>query len=192
MDVRQMIDVSKAKVFGVGLSRTGTVSLTAALKRLGYRAKHYPHLLQVIEMAAKFDALTDIPVIVYMEALDQLYPDARFVLTVRNEETWIASLTRHYSEKPISHIMDWKLWCRWAVYGMSGFEEAHFRQVRVTHEALVRALFESRPGKLLILDVCGGEGYEKLCPFLGTPVVSDPFPIKNQSKHLQSVRNYQL
>jgi len=55
------------------------------------------------------------------------------------------------------------------------------------HRARVRALFKGRPGKLLILDVCGGEGYEKLCPFLGVPVASDPFPMKNKSKHLQSV-----
>lgn len=162
------------------MSRTGTVSLTTALKRLGYRAKHYPRLFQVIELAAKLDALTDTPVIVYMEALDRLYPDARFVLTVRDEESWIASLRRHYAKKPVERIMAWKLWNRRCVYGMNGFDETHFRQVRAGHEARVRALFAGRPGKLLVLDVCGGDGYEKLAPFLGKPVIKEPFPHQNK------------
>jgi len=174
------VSMAKAKVFGVGLSRTGTVSLTTALKRLGYRARHYPNLFQVIELSKKLDALTDTPVIVYMETLDRLWPDARFVLTVREEETWIASLRRHYAKKPVSRIMKWKLWNRRCVYGMNGFDEAHFRQVRVAHEARVRALFEDRPGKLLDLDVCGGEGYELLCPFLGRPAIDEAFPHQNR------------
>lgn len=172
--------MAKGKVFGVGLSRTGTVSLTTALKRLGYKAKHYPHLFQVIELARKLDALTDTPVIVYMEALDRLFPDARFVLTVRDSDTWITSLRRHYTKKPVERIMAWKLWNRRAVYGMNGFDEDHFRSVQAEHEARVRALFEARPDKLLILDVCGGDGYEKLCPFLGLPVRVEQFPHKNK------------
>lgn len=170
----------KQKVFGVGLSKTGTVSLTEALKRLGYKAKHYPHLFQVLEIAQAFDAVTDTPVIVYMEALDRLYPKAQFVLTVRDEDAWIASCRRHYAKKPVEKIMAWKLWNRRAVYGMHGFDEAAFRQVRREHEARVKAHFEGREGKLLVLNVCGGQGYETLCPFLGLPVPDEPFPHKNR------------
>ena len=170
----------KPKVFGVGLSRTGTVSLTEALKRLGYKAKHYPNLFKVIELAEIYEAMTDTPVIVFMEALDRLYPDARFILTVRDENTWIQSLTRHYAKKPVERIMKWKLWNRRAVYGMNGFAEQHFRQVRERHEKRVKALFASRPAKLLILDVCGGQGYEQLCPFLGKPTIDESFPHKNR------------
>ena len=60
-----------AKVFGIGLSRTGTVSLTAALNVLGIDAVHYPndaatqeelkagrYRLSVLD---RVQALTDIP-----------------------------------------------------------------------------------------------------------------------------------
>src|SRR5207237_3908 len=47
------------KVFGIGLSRTGTTSLTRALELLGYRAKHYPTAESHFE---EYDALTDTPV----------------------------------------------------------------------------------------------------------------------------------
>lgn len=170
----------KEKVFGVGLSRTGTVSLTTALKRLGYRAKHYPDLFQVIELSKRFDALTDTPVIVFMEALDRLWPEARFVLTVREEESWIRSLRRHYAKKPPAQIMKWKLWNRRCVYEVHTFDEARMRRIRREHEIRVRALFAGRSGKLLVLNVCGGEGYETLCPFLGKPLVREPFPHQNK------------
>lgn len=169
----------KPKIFGVGLSRTGTVSLTAALKRLGWNAVHYPHLFRVIELANQVDALTDTPVIVYMEALDRLYPDARFVLTVREEESWIDSLRRHYGRRPLSKIAPWKLWNRRAVYGVDGYNEALMRQVRADHEARVLRHFDRHPAELLVLDVCGGEGYERLCPFLGKRVLDEPFPHRN-------------
>jgi hypothetical protein len=171
--------MAKAKVFGIGLSKTGTSSLTAALKRLGYKAKHYPHLFQVIETAKKCDAVTDTPVIVYFEALDRLWPTAKFILTVRDEDEWIDSCRRHYAKKPVSKIMAWKLRNRRAVYGMNGFDAAHFCQVARTHRKRVEAHFADRPGKLLVLDICAGEGYERLCPFLGLPVVKEKFPHKN-------------
>ena len=34
--------MGKDNVYGIGLSRTGTTSLTSALKKLGYTSKHYP------------------------------------------------------------------------------------------------------------------------------------------------------
>lgn len=175
-----MVSMAKRKIFGVGLSRTGTVSLTTALKQLGYRAKHYPHLFQVVELAKQVDALTDTPVIVYMETLDRLFPNAQFILTIRDEDEWIDSCRRHYAKKPVERIMAWKLWNRRAVYGVEGFNESHFRRVQAQHEARVRAYFQGRADKLLMLNICAGEGYEILCPFLGQPVIDEPFPHENR------------
>jgi hypothetical protein len=166
-----------AKVFGVGLSKTGTVSLTAALQRLGYRVKHYPPLLGVIEAAERYDAVTDSPVALYVEVLDRLYPDARFVLTVRDEAGWLDSCRRHWAgRKP--RAADWR-WNRRAVYGIESFDAEVFRRVYRAHVERVQAYFAGRAGKLLVLDVCGGEGYEELCPFLGLPVLNEAFPRRN-------------
>lgn len=68
--------MTKQKVFGIGLSRTGTTSFTAALRRMGYVIRGYPHILHVIDEAEEKDGVTDSPVIPYMEILDRLYPDA--------------------------------------------------------------------------------------------------------------------
>jgi SAM-dependent methyltransferase len=166
------------KVFGVGLSKTGTVSLTAALKRLGFSTKHYPPALSVLRYAERYDALTDSSLCQYLEILDRLHPGARFVLTVRDEDAWIASCRRHWAgRKP--RTSGWQ-WNRLAVYGVIEFNEAIFRRVFRAHNARVRQYFQDRPGKLLEMDICGGDGYDALCPFLEVGMVDEPFPHKNK------------
>jgi len=172
--------MARAKVFGIGLSRTGTVSLSAALTRLGYSTKHYPHLLKIVELSRQYDALTDSPVAPYAEVLDRLYPDAKFILTVRDVADWLESCRRHWARRAIADIRPgWKLWNRRANYGMETYDAEAFARSYHAHASRVCAYFEGRPGQLLILDICGGEGYERLCPFLGLPVIDEPFPHLN-------------
>ena len=165
------------KVFGLGLSRTGTVSLNAALNALGYKAKHFPAPLQVVAAAEKYGALTDTPVCQYVEILDRLHPGAKFVLTVRDEETWLDSCRRHWAG-PEPSTPGWR-WNRRAVYGIETFDEAVFLRVYQEHVKRVTRYFARRPGKLLVLNVCAGEGYERLCPFLNLPMRDEPFPHRN-------------
>jgi hypothetical protein len=169
------------KVFGIGLSKTGTSSLSTALKKLGYRTRHYPELYKVVELSREFDALTDSPVVPYIETLDRLYPEAKFILTIRDVESWLVSCDRHYQIKPLHKIMRWKLHNRRANFGIETFDEKIFRQVYHDHMNRVTKLFQS-PDKLLILDICGGEGYEKLCPFLGKKTLKEKFPYENRAK----------
>ena len=39
-----------------------------------------------------------------------------------------------------------------------------------------------RPGKLVEMDFSSGDGWEKLCPFLGLPVPAKPFPHANKAE----------
>lgn len=174
--------MEKRKVFGVGLSKTGTTSLTAALKRLGYKATHYPNLFSVIETAREYDAVTDTPVIVFMEALDRLFPRAQFILTVRHEGEWLDSCRRHYARKAPRQMKGWQRWNRRCVFGIHGFDEDVFRQVRLVHTLRVKRLFAGRHGKLLVMNVCAGDGYDVLCPFLGLPVIDESFPHRNKGR----------
>jgi 3'(2'), 5'-bisphosphate nucleotidase len=42
--------------------------------------------------------------------------------------------------------------------------------------------FKDRPQDLLVIDVTAGEGWEKLCPFLGKPTPDIPFPKANVTR----------
>jgi hypothetical protein len=66
------------KVFGIGLSKTGTTSLSAALAILGYRSKHFPK----DEDFARYDAFSDITVAMKFKTLDRFFPGSQFIYTV--------------------------------------------------------------------------------------------------------------
>ena len=59
--------LTRAKTFGIGLSRTGTTSLTLALEALGLSVAHFPTTMKQIE---EHDAATDTPVAASFQALD--------------------------------------------------------------------------------------------------------------------------
>ena len=40
------------------------------------------------------------------------------------------------------------------------------------------AFFKDRPDDLLVIDICSGEGFERLAPFLDRPVPTEAFPHK--------------
>ena len=56
------------------------------------------------------------------------------------------------------------------------------RQVRyvAAHRGEVLAHFEGESDRLLIMDICRGDGWEVLCPFLGVPTRDGLFPHENQ------------
>jgi hypothetical protein len=69
---------------------------------------------------------------------------------------------------------------RAGVYGCYDFDAERFSHVYEVHERIVREYFEGRPDDLLVLDVCGGEGWPELCEFLGRPQPRMPFPHKGK------------
>ncbi|HJL17149.1 MAG TPA: sulfotransferase [Sandaracinaceae bacterium LLY-WYZ-13_1] len=184
-------------VFGLGLSRTGTRSLTAALHVLGIDTVHYPiddDTFRALSSGAldfqlleAFDGITDITVAPYYAQLDRMHPDARFVLTVREEEGWLKSCRNHWTgrdpfaptETPAAEThMKIRRFLRAATYGTYAFEPERFRYVYRKHVEDVRRHFAGRPGKLLELNVVGGDGWEQLCRFVDRPVPRQPFPHK--------------
>lgn len=69
------------------------------------------------------------------------------------------------------------------VYGSVGFSREGFLHAYETHRRNVEQYFRNRPGDLLVLDVCGGEGWETLCPFLEVGIPETPFPHANEWMH---------
>jgi hypothetical protein len=188
----------RPKVFGIGLSRTGTRSLTAALHVLGIDTVHYPAdaaTLAALEagdgrfpLLAHYDGITDVTTIPALEQLDRLHPGAKFVLTVRDEASWLRACRKQWHAREPRRVDDetrrlqQALHARLAraVYGGEDFDAGRFARVRREHHERVRRHFASRPGDLLVLDIVGGEGWERLAPFFGLEVPTQPFPHKGK------------
>lgn len=191
---------ARPKVFGLGLSRTGTRSLTAALHVLGWDTVHYPTDAESLDAMARgdgdfpllrhYDGLTDITTIPFLRELDERFPGSKFVLTTREPVAWLKSCENHWAgrspfepPKDEEHRvhMEVRRFLRAAVYGCYAFSPARFARVREEHLARVRAYFAGRPSDLLELDVTTGDGWQKLAPFLGVPIPEHPFPHKGKS-----------
>ncbi len=180
---------ARAKVFGIGLNKTGTLSLHEALEFLGYRSLHHGGMetMSLVQKAIAegkpmltpldpdFEAFTDIFGLTYHFYLaDVQYPGSRFILTVRELDDWLDSRRRHVEKNREMNAagqyqdgflkVDLELW------------EAEY----VEHEAVVRGYFADRPDDLLVFKLIGGDGWEPLCEFLGHPVPEAPFPWTNQ------------
>ena len=178
------------KIFGVGLSRTGTTSLTHALELLGYRTSHWEdhdeinqHLIQnnfTLSLLEQYDAITDNPIPSIYQELDKAYPNSKFILTVREYDSWLKSVKHHHliNVGPQFPSFNTKL-----CYGSWYFDEEKFTNTYYAHEAEVRAYFNDRPEDLLVLNIREGDGWEKLCAFLGQPIPTVPFPHQNQMNY---------
>ncbi|MCB1381796.1 MAG: hypothetical protein KDJ73_02465 [Notoacmeibacter sp.] len=177
---------AQGKIFGIGLSKTGTTSLYAALEMMGYRAGTFRHMRKAglgdwmagdftRDYLGGFDAVTDLPIGTWFRELDALYPGSKFILTRRESEAWLKSVERQFRSNPDpapGFIRDVRL----AQYGVTTFNEARFRRILGEHEQAVRSYFADRPDDLLVMDVFSGDGWEKLSAFLGKPTPDAPFP----------------
>ncbi len=185
------------KIFGIGYSKTGTTSLTKALRMLGIDALHFPfHALHhgSDELTLNHDRLqareayTDTPIPRFYKELDERYPGSKFILTVRDMDSWLRSCDKSHvwpgefvHDKAIrnqSHVRT-LLNLHYDLYGAVYFQRAAFRRRHEEHIAEVREYFKDRPDDLITLDICADEGWEKLCPFVGKPVPDTPFPKAN-------------
>ena len=189
------MNLSGSKVFGIGLSKTGTSSLDRALHELGIRSIHFPsdavthreliagkYRLSILE---KYQGATDIPIAPFYAQFDETYPNSKFILTVRDVDSWLRSVAHHWEfmwqwaehDRNFREFLEFITAC---AYGVHRYEPSRFAFVYDQHQRGVREYFRDRPNDLLILDICGGDSWERLCPFLGVPVPERPFPVANR------------
>lgn len=182
----------KTKVFCIGFHKTGTSSLHRALNILGYRVtgpngvrdKNIARnvLPMAHELVAQFDAFQDNPWPVLFKEMDEAYPGSKFILTERDPQAWIASQVRHFGRKK-RPMRQW-------IYGAGcpkGNEDIYVARFQ-KHYREVKAHFAGRPNDLLIMDLPGGDGWERLCPFLGEPIPEQLFPHANRAEGREARR----
>jgi hypothetical protein len=179
---RAMRERGYEKVFGIGTARTGTSSLGRAFVLLGFRHTSWdPALWDAFErgdyepifaVADRYETFEDGPWNgrdLYRD-FDTRYPRSKYVLTIRDRESWLASHERHFSSEGSRRIPS-----RYWIHDYASRRDEIVRDYEVRNEEVI-AHFAGRPDDLLVLDVVGGEGWERLCPFLGLEPPDEPFP----------------
>ena len=187
------------KVVGTGLGRTGTKSMQTALNMLGFGPCHHmvevfahPDSMQLWIDAAEgrpdwdlifkdYQSVVDYPGAAFWREIADHYPDAKVLHTVRDPDQWFDS-TQATIFAPDSMA-------RRAADGVVGRFFASVRgrapsqlddRAAMTdyfrrHTEAVKAAIA--PERLLVYEV--GEGWDRLCAFLGVPVPAEPYPSEN-------------
>ena len=172
------------KVFGLGVQKTGTSSLRSAYRILGLstgswmsgrfsKVDEAETLELALQEAHAKDACANNPWPKYYKELLETFPDAKFILTVRDENAWVKSCQRYFEEREWPEL-EW-------FYGHSKFagNEEHFRQVMRDHNQAVIDHFAEQGKELLIFNPSAGDGWEELCGFLDLPIPEEEFPCSN-------------
>jgi hypothetical protein len=116
--------------------------------------------------------------------LDDNFPNSKFILTARDKETWLKSVHRFVSiwgNIRGNSIID--LIRKMHIFHCINYDEDYISVLYDNHFRNVEYYFKDRKQDLLVIDICGGEGWEKLCPFLNKDVPDVPFPHKNKTKN---------
>ena len=183
---RKVHGVGPAKVFCVGMHKTGTSSLHTALHCLGYRvAKPYRYnrpfseaeaIGDMIARVRHHDAFQDSPWFKYYEMFAHAFPDAKFILTTREDASWFRSMERFFgnSENSMHTLI-------YGVPSIANHREQCLERYRA-HNAAVRAFFSDQPDRLIEMDLARGDGWPKLTAFLGCRSPAVPFPHKNKAR----------
>jgi hypothetical protein len=187
------------QVVGTGLGRTGTKSMQTALGMLGVGPCH--HMVEVFKNPASmqlwidaaegrpnweaifegYRSVVDYPGAAHWRALVDYYPNAKVLHTVRDPDQWFestqatifapGSLAVTASEGPLATFFASIAGPMRAHMADRAFMTDYFRR----HTEEVKA--HVAPERLLVYEV--GEGWDRLCAFLGVPVPAEPYPSEN-------------
>jgi len=196
LDSRQEPEADlRPKVFGIGLNKTGTSSLKMAMGMLGYhttgsnkqllRAVRRGDIAPAIEHTRHYDSFQDWPYPLIFRELHEEYGDrAHYILTRRvSFEKWFASVENHarssrlFSGQRLAYG-----------YHRPFGRRREYEEIYHTHNEAVRDYFSAGAGAgAPFLEMCldDGDGWEKLCPFLGCEQPDQPFPHRNSAGRRQ-------
>jgi hypothetical protein len=180
------------------------MSLAHALSLLGYRSQHFPQddrtreevtgflaghgdLLR-LSVLERLDALTDTPICATYEGLDAAYPGSKFILTVRDKESWLESCRTYWAAwvdsylvaRPNDPLPAYLIPIHAKIYGTSTFDREQFSRAYDDYHERVRRHFAGRREDLLTLNISAGEGWDPLCRFLSLPRPRAEFPSANR------------
>lgn len=154
----------KNKVFAVGFNKTGTTSLHTLFESLGHSSYHGIQWRSCDDLALlrSYDCFSDgIPR--DLAKLDRLFPGSKFILQVRDLESWIYSRLAHIERsKETNTYHDEPEWdtTEYAI-------KAWIRE-RNAHHLFVLSYFSERPSDIIVVNFIRDESVAtKIGRFLG-------------------------
>ncbi len=182
----------EGKIICCGMHKTGITSLQKMLEVLGYKVRGGSSRLlvpilkgnfkPVLKTAEPYDAVRDIPWYNIYRELDELIPGSKFILTIREEESWYQSVSKAIGDIKRANTE----WLYGRGKGLPKYHKENTLRKYREHNQGVIDYFKDRPDDLLVLNLADGDGWEKLCPFLGKDIIEGGIPHLNTVKKVSS------
>lgn len=177
------------KIFGIGWPKTGTSTLRRCFIIMGYTHKGYTESLfenldQAVRVARQFDTFQDLPWYLYYKELDQIFPESKFVLTIRDSTRWLKSYRNMLAKQdPVRRMALDKV--RRKIYGLPfpHVEDEQLIERYERHNFDVVNYFAGRSKDLLLVNWEQSDNWKVLCDFLEKPIPSRPFPHENKGNY---------
>lgn len=207
------------KIFCLGFPKTGTSSIEQGLEILNYKVckgywgnTHSFYLFallvnkdynEILRMTKYWDAFADAPwggSNLYIKLLE-IYPNAKYILTVREPESWYKSfekLITMFDLNPDTALTSYHANGMW---GSAYYFETIFNiktlagnkqkiiDTYIKHNNDIKAYFNNNQKELLILDLSKVNGWDAICPFLNCTIPNTAFPHLNKSEYNPYLRN---
>ncbi len=191
-------DFNMPKIFGIGLSKTGTTSLAIALTELNFSTVDFANRITGEMIADEdyclFDAFTDTPTCIDFEKNFHRFPQSKFIYTVRDPKDWEKSWTSHLKRLfLVSNFEEARQTLRnkdsvhWGqrfvdVHAALYFDHRSYAESFEKYDRRVRDFFSDKPkDRFLELNLFAGDGWAKLCNFLECKPPPVAFPWRNRS-----------
>lgn len=169
------------KIFCIGLSKTGTNSLCEALRLLGFDIIHYPGP-DFLDKIDDVDGVADLPACRFYKDLHIKYPDAKFILTSRDESSWLKSIEKHYTRRPPSTLSQWGKENRMEIFDTMHFHEEILSISKRKYEREVLTHFQGNPNFIhLPMEMMDEFGWKMLTRLTGRARPKVDFPHANSA-----------
>ena len=161
------------KIFIIGLPRTGTTSVCAAMLELGFSVAHTAYTERAFIEA---QVIGDTPIFCDYQHLDKAYPDAKFIYLTRAMDKWLPSIGQLLARMHVNLIRDdggfnpiikrcyQEVFAPYSLHNIS--DVAFLAQCYQQHQRQVQAYFQNRAKDFLSIDISDNQSYVKLLSFL--------------------------
>ena len=161
------------KIFIIGLPRTGTTSVCAAMLNLGFRVAHTAYTDRCFDQA---QVIADTPIFCDYQQLDKTYPNAKFIYLDRELHKWLPSIEQLLARMHINLIREdggfnpiikrcyLKIFSRYIFANDKNLEL--LSQCYQQHNEQVNNYFQQRTTDFLSIDISKHDSYDKLLTFL--------------------------
>nr|CAB3263058.1 uncharacterized protein LOC100187240 [Phallusia mammillata] len=209
---------TKMKVIVASHQKTGTKTLHQALEILGYSVYDFLENFCLLgnewekilhgnattadfqQMYKNVDAVCDQPCLVYWEEIHKAFPDAKIILSVRDEEAWFKSLVGQVEANDSNYLLwaifllapsAWKMMrlgttvARLSLGLQGSMFKPHVNEMyaKLSYRRHNAHVIQNAPkDKLLVYNI--KDGWEPLCNFLDKEIPPVSFPHKNKGGNI--------